>query len=147
MSPQVIAARVEGAEPPGPFVYHHAGDLATIGRKSAVVKLGVFQLKGFLGWVFWSVVHIYFLIGIRNRFVVALNWLWSYLTFQRGARLIGVSSRQSAIASIGIDWRSKFLVGRDLFGKPVATFPDHALIKTSRLHVICTCCARRNTTR
>jgi NADH dehydrogenase len=90
---QVIAARVEGSKPPSPFVYHHAGDLATIGRKSAVVKLGVFQLKGFLGWVFWSVVHIYFLIGIRNRFVVALNWLWSYLTFQRGARLIGVSSR------------------------------------------------------
>ena len=90
---QVIAARVEGSKPPSRFVYHHAGDLATIGRKSAVVKLGVFQLKGFLGWVFWSVVHIYFLIGIRNRFVVALNWLWSYLTFQRGARLIGVSSR------------------------------------------------------
>ena len=92
---KVIAARVEGAPPPGPFVYHHAGDLATIGRKSAVVKLGVFQLKGFLGWLFWSVVHIYFLIGIRNRFVVALNWLWSYVTFQRGARLIGTANRQS----------------------------------------------------
>src|SRR5262249_38593564 len=49
---EVIAAR---SAPPGPFVYHHAGDLATIGRKSAVVKLGVFQLKGFWGWVFWSV--------------------------------------------------------------------------------------------
>jgi len=92
---EVIAARVEGSAPPGPFVYHHAGDLATIGRKSAVVKLGVFQLKGFLGWVFWSVVHIYFLIGIRNRFAVALNWLWSYVTFQRGARLIGASTHQT----------------------------------------------------
>jgi NADH:ubiquinone reductase (H+-translocating) len=91
----VIAARVQGAEPPGPFHYHHAGDLATIGRKSAVVQLGAFRLTGFLGWVFWSVVHIYFLIGIRNRFVVALNWLWSYLTFQRGARLIGVANRQT----------------------------------------------------
>jgi NADH:ubiquinone reductase (H+-translocating) len=90
---KVIAARVEGAVPPGPFVYHHAGDLATIGRKSAVVKLGVFQLTGFLGWLFWSIVHIYFLIGIRNRFVVALNWLWSYMTFQRGARLIGTAAR------------------------------------------------------
>jgi NADH:ubiquinone reductase (H+-translocating) len=90
---KVIAARVEGAKPPIPFVYHHAGDLATIGRKSAVVQLGVFRFKGFLGWLFWSVVHIYFLIGIRNRFVVALNWLWSYLTFQRGARLIGTGSR------------------------------------------------------
>jgi NADH:ubiquinone reductase (H+-translocating) len=92
---KVIAARLQGAEPPGPFHYHHVGDLATIGRKSAVVQLGAFRLTGFLGWVFWSVVHIYFLIGIRNRFVVALNWLWSYLTFQRGARLIGVANRQS----------------------------------------------------
>jgi NADH:ubiquinone reductase (H+-translocating) len=86
---RVIAARARGKPPPGPFVYHHLGDLATIGRRSAVVKLGVFQLTGLLGWLFWSAVHIYFLIGMRNRFVVALNWLWSYLTFQRGARLIG----------------------------------------------------------
>jgi len=90
---KVIAARAEGKPPPGPFVYRHLGDLATIGRKSAVVKLGVFQLTGFLGWLFWSAIHIYFLIGIRNRFVVALNWLWSYMTFQRGARLIGEAPR------------------------------------------------------
>jgi NADH dehydrogenase len=90
---KVIAARVQGTEPPGPFQYHHLGDLATIGRKSAVVQLGAFRLTGFLGWLFWSVVHIYFLIGIRNRFVVALNWFWSYLTFQRGARLIGRANR------------------------------------------------------
>jgi NADH dehydrogenase len=75
------------------LAYRHLGDLATIGRKSAVVKLGVFQLTGFFGWVFWSAVHVYFLIGLRNRFVVALNWLWSYLTFQRGARLIGTAPR------------------------------------------------------
>ncbi len=41
-----------------------------------------------MGWLFWSVAHIYFLIGLRNRFVVAFNWFWDYLTFQRGARLI-----------------------------------------------------------
>ena len=90
---RVIAARVTGPAAPGPFVYRHLGDLATIGRKSAVVKLGAFQLTGFFGWLFWSAVHIYFLIGLRNRFVVALNWLWSYLTFQRGARLIGTAPR------------------------------------------------------
>jgi NADH:ubiquinone reductase (H+-translocating) len=89
----VIAARAAGRPAPGPFVYRHLGDLATIGRKSAVVKLGAFQLTGFLGWLFWSAVHIYFLIGLRNRFVVALNWLWSYLTFQRGARLIGTAPK------------------------------------------------------
>src|SRR5262249_24746627 len=71
-----------------PFRYRHLGDLATIGRHAAVVKLGWLELTGFLGWLFWSAVHIYFLIGVRDRFIVAFTWLWDYLTFQRGARLI-----------------------------------------------------------
>jgi NADH:ubiquinone reductase (H+-translocating) len=96
---KVIGARVQRQSAPPPFVYHHLGDLATIGRKSALVKLGFFQLTGFLGWLFWSAVHIYFLIGLRNRFVVALNWLWSYMTFQRGARLIGITPRRDPAAS------------------------------------------------
>jgi NADH dehydrogenase len=91
---KVIAARVQGRPAPPPFVYHHVGDLATIGRKSAVVKLGHLQLTGFFGWLFWSAIHIYFLIGMRRRFVVALNWLWRYMTFQRGARLIGIAPRK-----------------------------------------------------
>jgi NADH:ubiquinone reductase (H+-translocating) len=62
--------------------------LATIGRRSAVVRLDRIQLKGFIGWLFWSVAHIYFLIGLRNRLMVAFTWLWDYITFQRGARLI-----------------------------------------------------------
>jgi len=85
---RVIAARVQGRAPPGPFRYRHYGDLATIGRRAAVVKLDHFSLTGFVGWLFWSIAHIYFLIGVRNRLVVAINWLWNYLTFQRGARLI-----------------------------------------------------------
>ncbi len=86
---RLIAARIAGNEaPPAPFVYKHAGDLATIGRKSAVVKLNKLKLTGFVGWLFWSVAHIYFLIGIRNRLMVAMTWLWSYVTYQRGARLI-----------------------------------------------------------
>jgi NADH:quinone reductase (non-electrogenic) len=89
----VIAARLNGRPAPAPFVYHHVGDLATIGRKSAVVKLGLLQLTGFPGWLFWSAIHIYFLIGMRRRFIVALNWLWRYMTFQRGARLIGIAPR------------------------------------------------------
>jgi NADH dehydrogenase len=84
----VIAARASGRPDPGPFRYRHAGDLATIGRKAAVVKLRHLQLTGFVGWLFWSFAHIYFLIGVRNRFVVAFSWLWSYLTYQRSARLI-----------------------------------------------------------
>jgi NADH dehydrogenase len=85
---KLIAARIAGRTVAKPFRYMHLGDLATIGRHAAVVKFGALQLKGFIGWLFWSVAHIYFLIGLRNRFIVAFSWLWSYLTFQRGARLI-----------------------------------------------------------
>jgi NADH dehydrogenase len=85
---KLIAARVAGRESSEPFHYKHAGDLAAIGRRAAVVKIGRFELTGFFGWLFWGVAHIYFLIGLRNRFVVAITWLWSWLTFRRGARLI-----------------------------------------------------------
>jgi NADH dehydrogenase len=84
---KLIAARVAGQSLPA-FRYRHEGSLATIGRRAAVVELGRIQLRGFVGWMFWSAVHIYFLIGLRNRFVVAITWLWSYVTFKRGARLI-----------------------------------------------------------
>jgi NADH dehydrogenase len=71
-----------------PFRYRDFGSLATIGRKRAIVQMGRFKLNGFIAWVLWSVAHIYFLIGFRNRLVVATNWLWNYITFQRGTRLI-----------------------------------------------------------
>ena len=85
---RLIAARVAGGPSPPPFRYRDLGDLATIGRGAAVVKLGRIELTGFVGWLFWSVVHIYFLITARDRFIVAFTWLWDYVTFQRGARLI-----------------------------------------------------------
>jgi NADH dehydrogenase len=84
----LIAARIAGRPAPKPFRYMNLGDLATVGRRAAVVKFGWLRLHGFIGWLFWSVVHIYFLIGLRNRFVVAFIWFWDYITFQRGARLI-----------------------------------------------------------
>ncbi len=84
---KLIAARIAGRSLP-PFRYRHIGDLATIGRRAAVVKFGRLHLTGFIGWLFWSVVHIYFLIGLKHRFIVAFTWLWDYITFQRGARLI-----------------------------------------------------------
>jgi NADH:quinone reductase (non-electrogenic) len=90
---RLIAARLVG-KPLPTFRYRHAGDLATIGRRAAVVSFGRLHLKGFIGWLFWGVVHIYFLIGLRRRFVVAVNWFWEYLTFQRGARLITDVPRQ-----------------------------------------------------
>jgi len=85
---RVIAARVDETPSLPPFRYRSFGDLATIGRRAAVVNFGYLRLKGFVGWLFWSLVHIYFLIGVKNRFIVAFTWLWDYLTFHRGARLI-----------------------------------------------------------
>jgi NADH dehydrogenase len=87
---RLIAATVRGRPGHPAFRYRHQGDLATIGRRAAVVKLGRLHLTGFIGWLFWSVVHIYFLIGVRNRLTVALSWLWNYATAERGARLITV---------------------------------------------------------
>ncbi len=85
---KLIEARLRGAPATAPFRYKHAGDLATIGRNDAVVRFGALSLTGFPAWVFWSVVHIFFLIGARNRIAVAFNWLWDYITFQRSVRLI-----------------------------------------------------------
>jgi NADH:ubiquinone reductase (H+-translocating) len=70
------------------FRYRDFGSLATIGRKRAVAQMGRLSLSGFAAWLLWSAAHIYFLIGFRNRFTVVLNWMWSYVTFQRGSRLI-----------------------------------------------------------
>lgn len=84
---KLIAARVKGART-APFRYRDFGSLATIGRTHAVVDMAGVRLTGFIAWLIWSVAHIYFLIGFRNRAIVAMNWIWNYLTFQRGTRLI-----------------------------------------------------------
>jgi NADH:quinone reductase (non-electrogenic) len=83
----VIRARLRG-RPTRPFRYRNLGNLATIGRRAAVADFGWLRLTGWLAWLLWGIVHIYFLIGFRNRLVVALDWVWAYLTFHRGARLI-----------------------------------------------------------
>ncbi|HKD23196.1 MAG TPA: NAD(P)/FAD-dependent oxidoreductase [Rhizomicrobium sp.] len=83
-----IGARIRGAKSVKPFRYRNYGNFATIGRNAAVIDLGWIHLRGQIAWVAWSIVHIYFLMGFRNRMTVALQWLWDYLTFQRGARLI-----------------------------------------------------------
>ena len=85
---KVIRARLNGAPAPPPFHYKHAGDLATIGKRRAVIDFGWIKLRGALAWWLWGFAHIYFLIGVRNRLSVAINWLWIYARDQRGARLI-----------------------------------------------------------
>ena len=70
------------------FKYRNMGYLTTIGRSVAIVDFGWITFKGKIGWLFWSLVHIYFLIGFRNRLMVFINWIWSYITYGKGARLI-----------------------------------------------------------
>jgi len=70
------------------FRYHDKGSLATIGRAAAVAQIGKFSLSGYFAWLAWLFVHIFFLIGFRNRIIVMINWAWAYLTYERGARLI-----------------------------------------------------------
>lgn len=70
------------------FRYHDHGSMATIGRDKAIADINGFRFSGFPGWLFWSFAHIYFLVGFRNRISIGLSWLWSYLTWQRGVRLI-----------------------------------------------------------
>jgi NADH dehydrogenase FAD-containing subunit len=85
---RVIAARVRGRPAPKPFRYRDVGTMATIGRRSAVADFGRIRLSGFIAWLLWGLVHVYFLVGFRNRLAVTMGWLWAYLTFGRGARLI-----------------------------------------------------------
>ena len=83
-----IRARLAGRPAAPRFRYRHAGNLATVGKRAAVVDFGHIQLKGALAWWFWGIAHIFFLIGTRSRIAVALSWLWSYVTGKNSARLI-----------------------------------------------------------
>jgi NADH dehydrogenase len=85
---RVIAARIGGETLPPPFVYESPGNLATIGRSCAVIEFPRLTLRGWLAWWVWGVAHIYFLVGVPSPIIVSLRWLWEYLTYGRGARLI-----------------------------------------------------------
>lgn len=85
---KVIHRRLQRRSAPRAFAYKHDGNLATIGRASAVADLGKLQLKGSLAWWFWGVVHVLFLANMRNRMAVAIEWVWAYLTFRKSTRLI-----------------------------------------------------------
>jgi NADH dehydrogenase len=84
---RLILADLHG-QPRAPFRFHDKGQMATIGRRRAVLQRGRFRSAGTFAWGMWLLVHIYFLSGFRNRVFVLLHWCWSYLTFSRGSRLI-----------------------------------------------------------
>ncbi len=103
---RVIAARLAGRQPPDPFVYKDAGQLAILGRSSAVADLGALKFTGLLAWLLWSAVHLFFLIGARNRLLVYLNWAWAWFTYSRGARLITVLDQPTHDMLVSGDDRS-----------------------------------------
>jgi NADH dehydrogenase len=84
----VIRSRLDGKSAPAPFQYHHDGSLAQIGKRRAVADFGWIKLRGPIAWWLWGIAHIYFLVGIRARLSVVLNWLWIHFRNQRSARLI-----------------------------------------------------------
>lgn len=94
---QQIIRRLQGSEVV-PFTYRDKGNLATIGRSSAVAEFGRARLSGFLAWFFWLLVHIAFLIGFRNRLIVLTQWVWLYLTSRGGARII------TGLGSTSFEW-------------------------------------------
>jgi NADH dehydrogenase len=85
-----LAARGKNGALPArePFRYHDKGSMATIGRSRAIAEAGKLKLTGLLAWLAWLLVHIWYLIGYRNRLLVMIDWAWNYFTYRRGARLI-----------------------------------------------------------
>ncbi len=94
-----IAADLAG-RPREKFHYFDKGSLATIGRAAAIAQFGKLHLSGFIAWLSWLFIHIMFLIGFRNRILVMIQWAWSYLTYERGARLITGESRVGAVPTM-----------------------------------------------
>lgn len=96
---RLIRNKLTGGDTTLPFLYKHAGDLATIGKRRAVIDFGAFKLKGWPAWFLWGVAHIYFLVEVQTRVMVTMSWVWTHLTGQRSARLIthGEPGKQSPI--------------------------------------------------
>ncbi len=91
-----ILARVHDGKPV-PFVYRDYGLLATIGRNAAVGTVGGVQMSGRLAWLFWVCVHLFYLIGFRNRLVVLFDWAWAYVSFERSARVFTTDDQQRKV--------------------------------------------------
>jgi NADH dehydrogenase len=85
---KVIRRKIQGGPVPEFFKYYDKGQMATVGRSRAVAMYKGLQFSGFTAWMAWLLVHIYYLIGFKNRIFVLFQWAWTYLTFRRGARLI-----------------------------------------------------------
>jgi NADH dehydrogenase len=107
---KVVGARLNGGDP-GPFHYRDKGNVATIGRGKAVAEIGKLRLSGFPAWALWAGIHLFYLIGFRNRLLVLIQWMISYLSRSRGARLITATGRGSAPGTTRPGRRDEALAG------------------------------------
>ena len=114
-----IAADLEG-NPRKPFHYLDKGSLATIGRAAAVAQFGKIHISGLLAWLAWLFIHIFFLVGFRNRIIVMIEWAWSYFTYDRAARLIIGETRTIAVPSLEYAEQAAKLTGQ--FAQPPSAY-------------------------
>lgn len=105
---QNILRQIAG-QAPQPFRYHDRGSMITIGRKSAGVAIGTSTYTGFVAWIIWLVIHLFNLIGFRNRMMVLINWAWDYLLYERAVRFVfpsempGLSKSSSCVRGTRLD--------------------------------------------
>jgi NADH dehydrogenase len=92
---RAIAARIEGRPPPQPFSYADRGTMAVVGKNFALLQRGSLGISGFATWWLWALIHVAYLPQLQNRLRVQLQWLWSYFSGQRGARLIAECPAQA----------------------------------------------------
>ena len=85
---RALAERIRSGKTPPPFRFHNRGNTAIIGRHAAVFDFGWWQFRGAAAWMLWALIHVYLLVGFQHRLLVAIQWLWRYLTYERGSRLI-----------------------------------------------------------
>src|SRR5262249_50288763 len=84
---RALVRKILHGETAKPFVFHNRGNTAIIGRHAAVFDFGWSRMKGWLAWCLWALIHVYLLVGFEHRLLVAMQWLWRYLTYERGSRL------------------------------------------------------------
>ncbi|MGN6515213.1 MAG: NAD(P)/FAD-dependent oxidoreductase [Rhizomicrobium sp.] len=85
---RALAGKILKGETPKPFTFHNRGNTAIIGRNAAVFDFGWWRIKGWLAWTMWALIHVYLLVGFQHRVLVAIQWLWRYITYEQGSRLI-----------------------------------------------------------
>jgi NADH dehydrogenase len=89
-----LAKKILHGETAPPFTFHNRGNTAIIGRHAAVFDFGWWRIRGWFAWAFWALIHVYLLVGFQHRLMVAVQWLWRYVTYERGSRLIAENTSE-----------------------------------------------------